>query len=68
VPWEAKAVDLVGVVYWLPLSSENGFNQEQSLKKCILKAAQEDFSNAIKNLGELDRVVVGEPFSESARQ
>jgi hypothetical protein len=65
VPWEAKAVDLVGAVYWIPLSTEKEFAGDKTMKSRILKAAQEDYSNSIKKLDEINRVVIGEPFSES---
>lgn len=66
VPWEAKASNLVGAVYWIPLVEEDGFERERTLKQKAKEVVIRDFAPKIKNLSEVDRVVVGEPFSDKA--
>ena len=62
-PWEARAVDLVGAVFWIPVGEED--NTTASLLKQTLVAIQNDFSPGIRNLKKMDCVVVGDPFTEA---
>ena len=64
--FQSKAVDLVGAVYWIPLVEEQAFAKPSTnaFRTRTLTSLQSMFSPLVKQLDTMDRVVLGEPFSE----
>ena len=62
VSWEAKAVLLVGAVYWVTVNDARTADNRN--RGQTLSIVQKKFANAIKRLEEVDHVILGEPFTE----
>ena len=62
VSWEAKAVLLVGAVYWVTVNDARTADNRN--RGQTLSIVQKEFANAIKRLEEVDHVILGEPFTE----
>ena len=66
VTYEARAADLLGPVYWIPLSEEEDFKAKtSSLRTQVFNDMKDVLFNTIKDLDRVDFVVIGDPFSES---
>jgi len=68
VTYEARAADLLGPVYWIPLNTEDDFIKKHSScsshRSQVLADMKDVLLSAITNLDQVDFVVIGEPFSE----
>ena len=69
ITYEARAADLLGPVYWIPLNLEDDFTANNSSSKMhrgqVLADMKDVLPSAISSLNQVDFVVIGEPFSES---